>query len=178
MDSSSLVEDWSHLSLTSEEEEISVQADREAVERSGLVLGCCLLGKLLCHRPLGAKVMRKNFRVTWKIDDGLQVDRLGKNLFIFRFVNEEDRVHVVRQGPWTFEKFLMVLVFPIRGLKPSDHQFSSVAFWIHVFELPLDWFNQVMAAVGIFEDVDSRNGFLFWGASLRIQVRIDIDGPF
>lgn len=32
-------------------------------------------------------------------------------------------------------------------------------------------------AVGVFEEVDSRNGFLFWGASLRIRVRIDLSRP-
>lgn len=31
--------------------------------------------------------------------------------------------------------------------------------------------------VGVFEDVDSRNGFLFWGANLRIRVRIDLSRP-
>lgn len=54
MDPSLLVEDWARLSLTSEEEEVSVTADREAVDRLGQLLGFCLLGKLLCPRPLGA----------------------------------------------------------------------------------------------------------------------------
>lgn len=73
MDPSSLVNDWSSLSLTSEEEEISVVTDREAVDRAGLLLGLCLLEKLLCHRPLGAEAMRRNFRAAWKLDNGLQV---------------------------------------------------------------------------------------------------------
>lgn len=182
MDPSSLVDDWSRLSLTSEEEEIAVVADREVVDRSNLSLDLCLLGKLLCHRPLGAEVVRRNFRAAWKLDNELQVDRLGRNLFIFRFVNEFDWIWIMRQGPWLFEKFLLLLVFPIRGLKPSDHPFSSIALWIHIFKLPLDWFNQTMAerlgnAIGIFEDVDNQNEFPFWDSSLRIRVRLDLNRP-
>lgn len=155
MDPSSLLNDWSRLSLTSEEEDVSVVADREVVERVGLSLDLCLLGKLYCHRPIGAEVMRRNFRSTWKIDSVLQVDRLGMNVFIFRFGNDIDRVLVFRQGSWLCERFLLVLVFPIHGLRPVDHPFSSVAFWVHIFELPIDWFNQSMAerlgnAIGIF----------------------------
>lgn len=96
MDPSGLVEEWARLSLTSEEEESSVVADREAIDRSGQFLGFYLLGKLLCHRPLEAEVMRRNFTVAWKLDQGLQVDRLRKNLFIFRFVHDADRFHVLR----------------------------------------------------------------------------------
>lgn len=99
MDPSALADEWARLSLTVEEEESAVVADREAVDRSGQLLGFYLLGKLLCHRPLGAEVMRRNFRAAWKLDQGLQVDRLGRNLFIFRFVNEADRFRVLRQGP-------------------------------------------------------------------------------
>lgn len=51
-----------------------------------------------------------------------------------------------------------------------------------MFDLPLDWFNRTMAdrignAVGVFEDVDSRNGFLFWRSSLRIRVQMDLSRP-
>lgn len=74
MDPSSLVDDWSRLSLTSEEEEIFVVPDREAVDRTNLSLDLCLLGKLLCHRPLGAEAVKRNFKATWKLDNGLQVD--------------------------------------------------------------------------------------------------------
>lgn len=71
MDPSSIVDDWSRLSLTFEEEEILVVADTEAVDRSNLSLELYLLGKLLCYRPLGAEAVRKNFRAALKLDNGL-----------------------------------------------------------------------------------------------------------
>lgn len=62
--------------------------------------------------------MKRNFKAAWKLDLGFQVDRLGRNVFIFRFHDEADQVWILRQGPWLFEKFLLVLERPIRGLKP------------------------------------------------------------
>lgn len=58
MDPIYLVEDWSKLSLTTVEEEVSVNEDRNAVERTGQMLGCCLIGKLLSHIFLAAEVLK------------------------------------------------------------------------------------------------------------------------
>lgn len=91
------------------ESEVAVVADRSAVERTGLMLGCCLLGKLQSHRFLGAEVMRKTFASAWLVAQGLRVEMLGKNIFIFRFDNDEDRRRVLNQGPWFFDKFLLIL---------------------------------------------------------------------
>lgn len=68
MDSISLIDDWSKLNLTSTEEEISVDEDRLAVERTSQMLGCCLIGKLLVHRFLAEEVIKKTFKAAWKID--------------------------------------------------------------------------------------------------------------
>lgn len=102
MDPNSLVQDWSKLSLALEENEVAVATDRSAVERTGLMLGCCLLGKLQSHRFLAAEVMRKTFASTWRVAQGLRVELLGKNPFIFRFDNEDDRRRVLKQDPWFF----------------------------------------------------------------------------
>lgn len=129
----------------------------------------------MSHRILAAEVMRKTFKFSWKIESGLQVELLEKNMFTFQFLNKDDRICVLNQGPWLFDKFLLVLEFPIRAQKSSDYSFSFAAFWIHFLDLPLDWYNTEMAerlsnAVGEYEDVDSINGFHFWGASLRVRV--------
>lgn len=128
MDPSSLMDDWSKLSLTQAEEDVSVDADRSAVEQTGQILGCCLLGKLLLHKMLSAEVRRKTFKAVWRIDRGLQVEILGKDMFIFRFRNEEDLVRILNQGPWLFEKYLLIVEFLIRAQKPSEYSFSFVAF--------------------------------------------------
>lgn len=147
MDPMSLVNDWSKLCLTSMEDEIAVAVDRVAVERTGLSLGCCLIEKLQSHRFLAAEVMRQTFSSAWRVTHGLQVEMLGKNIFIFRFEDDEERRRAIKQGPWCFDKFLLILELPIRGLKPSDYRFSSVDFLIHYYDLPLDWYNQEMASV-------------------------------
>lgn len=99
------------------------------------------------------------------------MELLSKNLFIFNFLKKEDRLRVLKQGSWLFDKFLFILEFPIQAQNSSDYNFLFVAFWIHFLDLSLDWYNSEMAehlgnAVGEYEDVGSNNGFHFWGASV------------
>lgn len=70
--------------------------DRFTTDQTGQFLGFCLLGKLVSHRSLAAEVMRKTFQAAWRTNNGLQVNLLGKNLFLFRLVNEEERLQVDR----------------------------------------------------------------------------------
>lgn len=108
MDPFDLMEDWTKFSLTTVEDEVSVDVDRGAVDRTGQLLRCCLIGKLLSHWFLSPEVMHKTFKAAWKIERGLQVDSLGQNLFIFHFQKEDEQFQIMKQDPWLFDKFLMV----------------------------------------------------------------------
>lgn len=182
METDAILEGWKKLRLTSEEEEVAVDIDNDALSNTTDRMRFCLAGKLLCPRQIGSEIIRRTLSIAWRVVGRLQVERLGQNVFLFTFTNVADRNRVVRSGPWFFDKFLLVLVMMGPMDKPSDLVFDSVSFWLHFYDLPMACMNATMAkklgdAVGTFEDVDCNEDGLCWGASLRVRVRIDITKP-
>lgn len=173
---------WENFNLTAEEEGTEVDVDRQAATITCKSLGFSLIGKLLAPRIIAGDVMRRTFKATWNIPNGLVVEKLGTNLFLFSLKYEEQQIQVLRQGPWLFDKYLLVLSKPIPMVKPTAMEFKFVAFWVHFYELPMDLFNVSMAeklenAIGRFEEYDNgRRGF-GWKESLRVKVTLDIIRP-
>lgn len=110
------------------------------------------------------------------------MEKLGKNVFIFSFERTQDRLCVLRSGPWYFDKFFMVIEMMDAVVQPSDMQFHRASFWVHFFDLPLCCMNVAMArqlgnAVGTFENVDCDSMGRCWGSSLRVRIFLDISKP-
>ncbi|KAK7393694.1 hypothetical protein VNO78_22257 [Psophocarpus tetragonolobus] len=44
-----------------------------------------------------------------KVREGVEIREVGRNLFTFRFLNQRDLEHVIAEGPWCFDRRLVVL---------------------------------------------------------------------
>ncbi|KAK9265650.1 hypothetical protein L1049_027325 [Liquidambar formosana] len=69
----------------------------------------CLVGKLLTKRPFYAEAMKTTFKMVWKPAKGVDITNIGKNLFLFQFHHPLDRQRVMENGPWNFDKYLVLL---------------------------------------------------------------------
>lgn len=177
-----LLQNWEKFSLTAEEENAEVDVDRQVAVIARRSLGFSLIGKLFAPRLISGDVMRRNFKSAWNIPNGLVVEKLGANLFLFSLNTEADQSRVLRQGPWLFDKFLLALSKPIPMIKPTAMEFKIVAFWVHFYELPMDLFNQSMAerlgnAIGQLVEYDNDGRGYGWKESLRVRVNLDITRP-
>lgn len=81
---------WENFNLTAEEEGTEVDVDRQVAEVTSRSLGFSLIGKLLSPRFIAGDVMRKNFKSAWNIPEGLTVEKLRPNLFLFSLRSEEE----------------------------------------------------------------------------------------
>lgn len=159
-----------------------MDVDSEVVLAVASQMKCCLARKLLAPQPIVCDILRRTLSMAWRIESGLSLEKLGKNLFLFSFDRVQDQIRVFRTGPWFFDKFLLVLERLDAMVKPSKMRFHKVAFWMHFFYLPLACMNPSMArrlgnVVGEFEFVDCNSEGQCWGSSLRVRVRIDISMP-
>lgn len=156
--------------------------DCQAAAVTSKSLSFNLIGKLLAPRFISGDVMHKNFKAAWSIPNGLVVEKLGPNLFLFSLNSEAEQARVLNQGSWLFEKkFLLLLSKPIPMVKPTPMVFKDATFWVHFCELSMDLYNRSMAerfgnAIGRFVDYDNGRGF-GWKECLRVRVILDIGNP-
>lgn len=99
---------WKKLSFTEEEDEKIVLASnstKAAKERGNN----CLVMKVLSRRSIALDAIRKNLRMVWKPNKGLQIMEVGEELFIVEFGDEKDKKKVLDMSPWNYEKQLILL---------------------------------------------------------------------
>ncbi|CAL5385543.1 unnamed protein product [Camellia sinensis] len=171
------------LSLTSEED--AVVRIGGGGDTTSLMMGksdMCLVGKLLTRRPFNVEAMKSTLLSVWQPTKGMQVRVIGDNLFVFVFGHVVDKRRVLSNGPWTFDKHLLMLGEMDPNVQPSDIQLTWVQFWVHVCNLPLILMNKKVGqivgnAVGQFLDMDYEDGGIAWGRTMRIRVALDVRKP-
>lgn len=99
---------WKKLSFTEEEDEKIVLASNstKAAKERGKN---CLVMKVLSRRSIALDAIRKNLRMVWKPNKGLQIMEVGEELFIVEFGDEKDKKKVLDMSPWNYEKQLILL---------------------------------------------------------------------
>lgn len=111
----------------------------------------------------------------------MEVQELGKNLFLFTFSTKRDLENVLNSGPWNFDRYVLVLK-RISGIEqPSEMALDSTSLWARVYDLPLRLRTENMATrlgnmMEKFEEADNSdcNGL---GKFLRVKVSLDLKKP-
>ncbi|KAK9274747.1 hypothetical protein L1049_021999 [Liquidambar formosana] len=75
-------------------------------EESMLVVVLLLV---LTERPFNVDAMKSTLKMVWRPARGLVVTEIGLNLFIFQFHHPLDTHQVIDNGPWNFDKSLVLL---------------------------------------------------------------------
>lgn len=91
-------------------------------------------------RPVGFTFLQSRLLALWKPMGMIDIMDLGKEFFLVRFYSEEDHDAVLDKGPW----FIGGNLLPIRlwepNFKPSTTTVSSIAMWIRLNELPIEYY--------------------------------------
>ncbi|KAI8010966.1 Uncharacterized protein LOK49_LG06G02403 [Camellia lanceoleosa] len=169
------------MALTKEEEEMVVVGEdhlKPAEEKSWL----CLVGTVFTTRPFNSDALRSTMESVWNPSKGMRTRVINKNLFLFQFNHIIDKRRVLHNGPWSFDKHLILLKEVTDSWQPSQIVFSTAAFWVHVFDLPLISMTRAVGQLlgnrlGQFIDMDFEEGGVAWGQALRTRVEIDITKP-
>jgi hypothetical protein len=88
---------------------------------------------------------------------------------------------VLRNGPWSFDRNLVVLKRISGEEQPSDLEMFSADFWARIYDLPLKLRSDAMAerlgnTIGKFVEVDSKEGHRL-GKFLRLKTTVDLRKP-
>ena len=122
-----VVEGLLNLCLTKEEEEeITITTSY----RSGLLEECSLsiFSKLLLNIQQNQRVLKNTLRSARKMGSNLQIMDVGNNVLQLKFNSEYQLKWVKKNGPWNFNKNLLLLSRWRRGLTTSNIDFSHSPF--------------------------------------------------
>ena len=103
-----LEEMWKKLSFTEEEGE-SISLGSSTTVAAKLVGRNCFVMKVLSHKCMNIEALRKNLRMLWKPNKGVQINEIGDKLFLVEFRNGRDKKRVMDMSPWTYKKQLILL---------------------------------------------------------------------
>lgn len=98
-----LEELWKKLSFTEEEDEdieLGSRSTKAAKERGQ---NYAVL-KVLSHRSISLDSLRKNMRMLWKLNKGVQISEIEEDLFMVEFGDGWDKKKFLDMCPWSYEK--------------------------------------------------------------------------
>ena len=89
--------------LTEEEDEKIILGSNstKAVKEVGR---CCLVMKILSRRSIGIDALRKNLRMVWKPNKGVQISEIDDEMFMVEVGDEKDKKKVLELCPWSYDK--------------------------------------------------------------------------
>ncbi|GMY19555.1 hypothetical protein FCV25MIE_14794 [Fagus crenata] len=108
------------------------------VELSGEhgVTGGVLAAMFLTKHIINIEAVMRTLRSLWWAKGSLQGCNMGNNRVMFLFVNTVGMEWVIANGPWSFDKFLILLKRVDDDSSFSKVVFDSCAFWVPLHDLP------------------------------------------
>ncbi|XP_058733973.1 uncharacterized protein LOC131605657 [Vicia villosa] len=173
------MEKWKDIPFSKEEEEGVIAAEDEICEEESFQR--TLAGRLWTDSNFNARAFKSTMLNAWKLKNPVDIQDLSKNLFLFKFTTKRDLDTILRNGPWSFDRSLLVLNRISGEEQPSELKMHYGSFWVRIYELPLMLRSETMARkigniIGVFEEMDGRETCRT-GRFLRIKVTIDLKNP-
>jgi interleukin-1 receptor-associated kinase 1 len=162
-----------------EEDCITVEAEEICEEEETFKRS--LVGKIWTENPYNVRAFKQTITQAWRLKNSIEVQDLEKNLFLFRFSTKKDADTVLRNGPWSFDRNLLILHRVTGEEQPSDLDMHKVSFWVRVYDLPFKLRTEPMARklgniMGSFEEVDPKDSNRT-GRFLRLKTSLDLRKP-
>jgi hypothetical protein len=158
--------------ITVEEDEIC--QDDESFSRT-------LVGKIWTDSPYNIRAFKQTMIQAWRSRNPIEIQDLNKNLFLFKFATKKEVELVCKNGPWSFDRNLLILNKISGNEQPSELAMDRASFWVRVYDLPLKLRTEGMAKklgnnIGNFEEMDMKECNRI-GKFLRIRVSLDLRKP-
>jgi hypothetical protein len=140
------------------------------------------MGKLLSEKPAFVDAMETALGRIWCPMRGISCKEMGENCFLFTFRQESGKKKALFDGPWQFNKSLLVLEDFDPGKTLDEYEFSTIPIWIRIFGLPLGSMNRdtgirIGDEVGEYMEADVGEDGRAVGKFLRIKVRMKVSKP-
>ena len=139
----------------------------------------CLVMKILSCKSILLDSLRKNLRMIWKLNKGVQISEIENETYMVEFSDKKDKKKVLEMSPWSFEKQLILLQEFKGEQAPKKISLTRSPFWIQIHNLPLksrtrETSRAIGTTIGEVLVVDVEESGVQWGKCLRVKVSIDV----
>lgn len=145
-------------SLSMNEQVAIVVVSNKVQQRGDAMAATCLLGKILTSKSFNNDVFVRSIPTIWKFTRGIRMEHI-EHFFFFCFSSKQDRHRILAIGHWHFNRSSLVLSPLADGGVLTKQSFNSVAFWLHILNVPLKYTSKEMTEfirgmLGVVEQVD------------------------
>ncbi|KAL9462516.1 hypothetical protein AB3S75_000507 [Citrus x aurantiifolia] len=181
MDTEELIRRCKSITLK-EEEEDAVMFIGEIEKAGERVAAHCLVGKILLNRDVNKEGLRYAMQLAWKTTKEIKVESQGDNIFVFKLATERDKKRVLTEGPWHFDKALIVLVEPVGMGSIKRQSFTHTSFWVQIHGMPIKCMakgtiEKLGEKIGRVEEVETDEEGECIGPFARVRISVDITKP-
>ena len=133
-------------------------------------------------KTIGDNFLHSKLMGLWKPSRRVDMLDLGREFFLLRFSIIEDLEMVLKKGPWFIREHFLSIRRWEANFKPSEALVSSVAIWVRLSELPIEYYDaavlkQISQALGIVLKVDTHIMMEARSKYVRICVQLDMSKP-
>lgn len=140
------------------------------------------VGKVLSDKPAIIDAIINSLAQVWCPFKGIECKDLGMNRFLFTFHEEAGKTKALNNGPWIFNKSLVVVhnFNPAKSL--DEYELKHTPIWVRVYGIPMGSMSResgedIRREICQVLDVDVDNCDMAMGEYMRIKVRMDITKP-
>nr|XP_051211404.1 uncharacterized protein LOC127328880 [Lolium perenne] len=140
------------------------------------------VGKIMAEKPAIAEAVKNALGPIWCPMKGIDCKEIGENIFLFTFHQAGGRKKAVDNGPWTFEKDLIVMEEFDPHKTATQYEFCSIPIWVRVYKLPVGMMSKATGEligdrIGEYMEVEADANGMAIGKCLRVKVRMNILKP-
>lgn len=145
--------------------------------------GGYLVGSLLQKRRFSASAMeRLMIEKLWNSIYRVQMQEVEQNLFLFGFEHQIDLKKVIREGPWRFNKHLLILKEIDSPTDAVRSALRKIPIWVHIVDVPPTWLSvkatyEIGIKIGPVLEVDPDSAGVRGLGYLRVRVEIEAWAP-
>lgn len=164
------------------QEDDEIEFVDESAEQVAAAPSLCLVRRFLTDRNIRAVVMKERMADVWRPGRGVSITEIEPGLFSFQFYHELDVQKILKQGPWHFDKHLLILGVAQEGIPPQEIPLKQVPFWVQVHDLPIGFMSETVGKglanfIGVFLEYDEKNNSNYLRSFMRIRVLVDVTEP-
>ncbi|XP_050211681.1 uncharacterized protein LOC126661845 [Mercurialis annua] len=174
-----LIAACSQLRLTEDEQE-TITLEDVIDDNADAKAELCLVGKLLTQKPYNLAHMKNALTSAWRLAKGFTIRDIGDELFVLEFYSKVDRNRILREGPWNFDKQL-ILLEPMSGnMQPNNMILKHCLVWVRIYNLPMNCrgmaaITKIGSKIGRIVEVDGESGEC--NRYGRVRVNLDVSRP-